>query len=156
MILLVDRFGFGFDSTLSCLWDMTHEGAVLASSLEDERRDTKVFSETCIPLGTYRLALKTHGGFHDRYLRRFPEFHIGMIEVLDVPGFTNILWHCGNDADDTAGCLLIGPYPVVTPDGEFEISQSVKRYKTVYPPIAEAIASGALCEVTYAERKPAA
>lgn len=159
MRFLVERYGFGFDSTLSSLWNVTDgrdSGIILASSLEDERRDTKVFGETCIPLGTYRLALRTHGGFNQRYRKRFPGFHLGMIEVLNVPGFTDILWHCGNDDDDTAGCLLIGSYPVVTPDGEFEITASVRRYKVIYPPIAKALAAGIKCEVTYAERKAAA
>ena len=159
MRLLVDRFGFGNDSTLSRLWNITGGDAdkmALAFALEDERRETKVFAETCIPLGTYQLGLKTYGGFHQRYKKRFPDFHLGMIEVLDVPGFTDILWHCGNDDDDTAGCTLIGSYPVVTPDGEFEISASVRRYKMVYPPIAKAIAAGMRCEVEYAERQAAA
>ena len=158
MNLLVERFAFGNDSTLSRLWNITGGDAgkiALAFTLEDERRETKVFAETCVPLGTYRLGLKTHGGFHERYRRRFPDFHLGMIEVLGVPNFTAILWHCGNDDDDTAGCTLIGSYPVVTPDGEFEISASVRRYRVVYPPIARAIAAGVHCDVMYAERKAA-
>ena len=159
MRLLVDRFGFGFDSTLSSLWNVTDGRAnriALAFTLEDERRGTKVPGETCIPAGTYQLGLREFGGFHERYKKRFPDFHLGMIEVLNVPGFTDILFHCGNDDDDTAGCLLIGSYPVATPDGEFEISASVRRYKMVYPPIAKAIAAGTHCEVEYAERQAAA
>lgn len=161
----VERMGFGLDSTLSVLWNITggHE-IQLAASLEDERRQTKVFAETCIPLDTYELGLRTNEAapgqpptFHDRYKARFgPDFHIGMIEVLNVPGFTDILWHCGNDDDDTGGCLLIGSYPIITPDFEFEIAASVNRYRKIYPDIAQAIASGERCIVQYVERRPAA
>lgn len=32
-------------------------------------------------------------------------------EVRDVPGRSNILFHAGNTAGDTAGCILLGQYP---------------------------------------------
>ena len=152
----VERFAFGLDSTLSRLWSVTHGNRLaIAVGVEDERRRKKVFAETCIPLGVYRLALRTHGGFHARYRKRFPGFHVGMIEVMDVPGFTDILWHIGNDDEDTAGCLLIGSYPVVTPDCEFEVAASERQYRIVYPGIAASIASGEPIYVAYTERRPA-
>ena len=152
----VERYGFGLDSTLSSLFNITGGNRIaLAASLEDERRNTKVFAETCIPLGTYELGLRTWGYFHERYLRRFgADFHIGMIEILGVPNFTDILVHCGNDDDDTGGCLLVGSYPIVTPDGEFEIAASRKRYVKIYPDIAQAIATGERCIISYVERRP--
>lgn len=154
----VDRFGFGSDSTLSRLWDTTDGGLVpLAWCLEDERRLEKVFSQTCIPTGTYQLALRTHGGFHDRYTQRFPDFHIGMIEVMDVPDFTGVLWHVGNDHQDTSGCLLLGSTPILIPRaaGNFKVASSVDSYREVYPPIAAALAAGEECTVSYIERRPA-
>lgn len=158
----VERMGFGLDSTLSRLSETTGGLVVpLAWSLEDERRKKKVFAETCIPTGTYDLGLRTHGGFHGRYLKRFPDFHIGMIWVLGVQGFTDILWHCGNKPKHTAGCLLIGTTPLlllsdITDDYEFEIGQSVKAYRNVYPEIAARLKAGDSCRVTYLERKMAA
>ena len=38
----------------------------LAYTLEDEQRDVKVYGETRIPAGTYKLKLRTVGGFHTR------------------------------------------------------------------------------------------
>ena len=64
--------------------------------------------ETCIPNGTYKLGLRTEGGFHSRYSKRFPDIHQGMLEVKDVPNFKYILIHCGNTDEHTAGCLLLG------------------------------------------------
>ena len=43
-----------------------------------------ILHETRIPAGTYKLRLKTWGGY-DRYTKRFGEMHKGMLEVLDVP-----------------------------------------------------------------------
>lgn len=158
----VERMGFGFDSTLSRLCETTSGQAVpLAWSLEDERRKKKVFAETCIPVGIYDLSLRVSGGFHERYLKRFPDFHIGMIWVTGVVGFTDILWHCGNKPKHTAGCLLIGTTPLlqlsdITDDYEFEIGQSVKAYRAIYPEIAARLKAGDSCRVTYLERKMAA
>ena len=49
----------------------------------------------------------------------------------------NILWHIGNDDDDTAGCLLVGK----TSQDNF-IGSSTVAYKEIYPDIAGAIIRG--------------
>jgi hypothetical protein len=88
-------------------------GRLLAFTLEDEGRDTKVVGETRIPAGVYPVRLRTEGGHHAKYTRRFakgmgPTWHRGMLEVCDVPGFRWILIHIGNTHSDTAGCILVG------------------------------------------------
>ena len=69
--------------------------------------------------------------------------HKGMIEVLNVPNFSYILFHCGNTHKHTAGCILLGTTIVTKyrgrPDEEFQISQSTKAYKHVYSIIADAL-----------------
>lgn len=153
----VERFGFGRDSTLSRVANIT-DGTerFLCWGLEDERRETKVFAKTCIPVGTYELQLRTHGGFHDRYRKRFPEMHVGMIEVVGVPGFTDILWHIGNTDEDTAGCLLVGAVPIIVPEGagEFEVARSTNAYKKLYPQVSGPLVEGVKVAVTYTERRP--
>lgn len=57
----------------------------------------KVREETAIPTGKYQVR-RTWS----------PKFGRSMMEVLDVPGFRGIRIHPGNDASDTAGCLLVG------------------------------------------------
>lgn len=107
--------------------------------LEDEGRTLKVKGETRIPVGTFIVSLRTEGGFHQRYLKRFgPAFHHGMLWVKDVPGFEWILFHLGNTDEDTAGCLLVGQ----TWTGAGTISGSERAYRHFYPIAAAALLRG--------------
>ena len=140
------------DSTSGLLFEVNNgKRTFLCYTLEDEQRDVKVWGETRIPAGTYKLGLRTEGGFHNRYLSRYgADFHKGMIWVLDVPGFEWILWHSGNTDENTAGCLLLGNTQtsnLVAKDGF--IGSSRDAYKLVYPRVLSAIESGLDVEVTY-------
>ena len=153
MELEVIRFSSGTDSTNGILLEVdkqTCERKFLASTLEDEQRDKKIYGETRIPNGTYKLGLRKEGGYHARYSKRFSDFHIGMLHVLDVPGFEYILIHCGNTDEHTAGCLLVGDSQEnnqITKDGF--IGKSTQAYKRIYPRIAEAIDCGENVTITY-------
>jgi hypothetical protein len=140
------------DSTSGLLFEVNNsKRTFLCYTLEDEQRDVKVWGETRIPAGTYKLGLRTEGGFHNRYLSRYgADFHKGMIWVLDVPGFEWILWHSGNTDENTAGCLLLGNSQesnLVKKDGF--IGASRDAYKLVYPRVTAAIESGLDVEVEY-------
>jgi hypothetical protein len=140
------------DSTSGLLFEVNNgKRTFLCYTLEDEQRDVKVWGETRIPAGTYKLGLRTEGGFHNRYLSRYgADFHKGMIWVLDVPGFEWILWHSGNTDENTAGCLLLGNSQesnLVKKDGF--IGASRDAYKLVYPRVLAAIESGLDVEVEY-------
>ena len=160
MNLEVIRFSSGTDSTNGILFETIQQGneidgifkqtKFLAYTLEDEQRNEKVFGETRIPNGTYKLGLRKVGGYHARYSKRFPHIHIGMLHVLDVPGFEYILIHCGNTDEHTAGCLLVGDSQEnnqITADGF--IGKSTQAYKRIYPRIAEAIECGEDVTITY-------
>ena len=108
MKLEVLRFSSHSDSTLGLLFDVTEGRKFLCFTLEDEARVTKVMAETRIPEGKYELKLRTVGGYHERYTKKYGSFHKGMIHVQDVPNFKYILWHTGNTDEHTAGCLLLG------------------------------------------------
>ena len=146
MKLEVLRFNSSDDFTTGLLFDVTDNvRSFLCYTLEDEARTTKKWGETRIPAGTYKLTLRSEGGFHSRYLAKFgAEFHKGMIYVNEVPNFEYILWHIGNDDDDTAGCLLVGK----TSQDNF-IGSSTTAYKEIYPPIRDAILNGEDVTVTY-------
>jgi len=153
----VERFGMGLDSTLSRVWNIPNGKRIpLCWGLEDERRATKVFGETCIPTGTYEMGLRQYGRFHDKYSSRYADMHKGVIELLNVPGFSDILWHIGNDDEDTAGCLLLGSLPIIVTEGvgEFTVARSAIAYTRVYPQIAGPLSEGERCVVTYQERQP--
>lgn len=119
-----------------------------AYTLEDEYRDVlggkKVMGESRIPEGRYRVKLREFGGHHERYTQKY-DFHKGMLQVMDVPGFTDILIHTGNTEKHTMGCLLIGELP----SSSETIRDSVKAYKKLYPKIAEAILVGEEVWITY-------
>src|SRR5688572_16869373 len=69
-------------------------------TLEDEPREVKVAGETCVPHGRYELRLRKFGGLYDRYRVRYPWNEPGMLWLQDVPGFDDVLIHCGNHKND--------------------------------------------------------
>ena len=106
MDLEVIRFSSGTDSTNGILLEVNKHAPAphaegfrckrtfLAYTLEDEYRSEKKYGETRIPNGTYKLALRKTGGYHQKYSKRFPDIHVGMLHVTDVPNFEYILIHC--------------------------------------------------------------
>ena len=145
MHIKVKRFTSDDDTTLSTVWiDNNFE----CFGLEDEYREEKVAKETRIPAGEYKIALRTWGGFHTRYSKKFPIFHEGMLQVLDVPGFTAILIHIGNTDEDTAGCLLIGQNAIGV-SGSLSIGSSTRAYQEFYPKVLEAIKKGDKVTIEY-------
>jgi hypothetical protein len=132
------RFSSGQESTLGAL---SVDGKFVCFVLEDQHQAVKVASETRIPKGTYQLRLRGWGGFHNRYLAKF-DFHEGMIEIVGVPGFTDILLHCGNTDNNTAGCLLVGDGVHENVSTRGYLSSSESAYRRVYPSIANAVKNG--------------
>lgn len=147
MILFVNRFGFGKDSTLG---ELTGDGFA-CFTLEDERRRVKVKSETCIPPGTYTVKIRDDSPKYKKFDERWP-WHHGMLWLQDVPGFEYIYIHPGNSDDHTDGCILVGDVPQIMPDGEFQISRSRQAYERIYKPIRAVIDSGEEVQVVVVER----
>ena len=162
MELEVIRFSSGTDSTNGVLFEIDKHAPAphaegyrckrkfLAYTLEDEYREEKKYGETRIPNGTYKLALRTVGGYNEKYKRRFPDFHVGMLYVTNVPNFEYILIHCGNTDEHTAGCLLVGDSQEnnqITKNGF--IGKSTQAYKRIYPRIAEALVCGEEVTIKY-------
>lgn len=75
-------------------------------SLEDIQR-IKVYSETCIPYGRYRITLHRQS---PKYAKKkaFQSINGYMPYLLNVPGFSGVLIHPGNWPSDSAGCILPG------------------------------------------------
>ena len=150
MKLEVIRFNKGEDSTNGILFDVTNERKFLCYTLEDESRKQKVYGETCIPEGKYRINFRAEGGYHAKYSKRFADIHMGMLEVCDVPNFKYILIHCGNTDEDTAGCLLVGDTQEnnnIKKNGF--IGRSTAAYTRIYPDIADALSRGEEVTIEY-------
>jgi hypothetical protein len=141
MEIVVDRFVSDNDTTISRI---SVDGRFVCFGLEDEFREEKLAAETRIPAGSYVVGLRTEGGFHARYGRRFADIHRGMLHILNVPNFEFILIHCGNTDEDTAGCLLVGSQALTEP-GEMRVLQSTAAYRRFYPMVVDAAANGDLC-----------
>lgn len=145
MKLRVVRYYSSNDFTLGMLVDESNGRRFLAYTLEDEHRNVKVSGETRIPAGTYKITLRTVGGFHSKYAAKYGSMHKGMLWVRDVPGFEYILIHTGNTDEHTAGCLLVGN----TSEYRGFIGSSGDAYKRIYPAIAKALENGEEVTITY-------
>ena len=152
MKLDVVRTQFGEDATNSLLFiDDVFE----CYGLEDEVRDKKVYSETAIPLGEYEIKFRTVGGFHTRTKARYDAkygegWHLGMLELQDVPNFEFILVHSGNTDESTAGCYLVGNTQQdldVSKDGF--IGSSRTAYEKMYPKVRDALVAGDKVTIKY-------
>jgi len=162
MKLEVLRISSGPDSTSGVLFivddsaDNPHgEGfrckrSFVCYTIEDEHRDEKKYGETRIPAGTYKIKLRKEGGYHQKYSKRFPKIHRGMLHITDVPNFEYILIHCGNTDEHTAGCLLVGDSQENNQINENGfIGKSTQAYKRIYPRIAEALVNNKEVLITY-------
>ena len=152
MNLEVLRISSESDSSSGLLFDISNgTRKFLCYSLEDEYRNDKVMHETRVPAGTYNILLRTVGGFHARYTKRY-DFHKGMLHVQDVPGFEYILIPTGNTDEHTSGCLILGDSQENNQlmENGF-IGKSGQAYSRVYPPIAAALESGEEVTITYTD-----
>ena len=142
------RYNSGDDATCGSLFERADNLSRkwLCYTLEDEARDVKVRHETCIPVGKYRIELRTEGNMNSKYMMRY-KFHRGMLwlrEKFDGVnwsedwGFTYVYIHTGNTDDHTSGCPLVG----LTQSDKYTLQRSRLAYEKIYPLIAERIISG--------------
>lgn len=105
MKLKIERRYFSDDYTIGSLYI---NDIFFCDTLEDPNRDlnkngvfdngeSKVYGNTCIPFGTYKVELK----YSPKFKRELPR-------LINVPSFEGILIHRGNYPKDTQGCVLVG------------------------------------------------
>ena len=82
------------------------DGAYFCDTIEDKVRDLprepKVYDETAIPAGTYKVIVNMS-----------PKFKRLLPRLLNVPYFDGILIHRGNTEKDSVGCVIVGENKVV-------------------------------------------
>ena len=148
MRLHVFRISSSEDSTLGIMFEETEEKMqFLCFTMEDEARAVKVYGETRIPEGVYTISLRKHGGFHQRYSTpgHWAEtIHEGMLQIMAVPNFEDVLIHTGNNDDHTAGCLLVGNSATENITDQGSIGSSRTCYKRVYKEILAQVTRGGI------------
>ncbi len=146
MNLEVVRFSGAEETTLGLWFDVTTGVRQFwCFTLEDRYRAVKVSGSTRIPAATYKLELRTHGGWHEAYSKPGHwayEFHKGMIEITNVEGFTDILVHPLNRHTETKGCIGVGDGVSQNITDEGLLQSSRAAYRRIYPPIAAALLAG--------------
>ena len=71
-------------------------------------KNTKIKHKTAIPTGEYVLRTDiisprfSKNSYYMKVCRGY------VPRIMDVPGFDGVLIHCGNDENDTSGCILLG------------------------------------------------
>lgn len=123
MLIEVIRTTCGPSCTLG---KMYIDGVDMCYTLEDIVREEKVYGETAIPSGRYRVDVT--------YSNRF---QCDMPILLDVPNFSGVRIHPGNTDKDTHGCILVG-----TGINGGSLTESRAAYNRVFPEIRDAIESG--------------
>ena len=126
MLLTLTRFKRTREATFGRL---QIDGSEVCYTLEDVVRPAgiKVPGATAIPTGTYPVQITFS-----------PRFKQWMPILVGVPNFSGIRIHCGNHAEDTEGCLLVGK-TLHEPDW---IGDSRKAYQEVYAAIKDALDDG--------------
>ena len=67
------------------------------SMTEQQIGSKKVYGETAIPTGTYRIIIS----YSNKFKKQMPL-------LLNVPSFAGIRIHSGNTEKDSLGCILVG------------------------------------------------
>ncbi len=96
-----------------------------AMSINDIKKK-KVYEETAIPTGTYKLVID--------YSNRFKK---NMAHILNVPGYEGIRIHTGNSAKDSLGCIIVGKNKVVG-----KVVESRDTYNQLFPILQKAFKEG--------------
>lgn len=84
----------------------TDRGLNQNMSLE-EIKNKKVYGETAVPTGTYKIDMNTVSPKFKS--RTWAKPYGGKLpRLVLVPGYDGVLIHPGNKAEDTLGCILVG------------------------------------------------
>lgn len=100
--------------------------AYLCDTVEDKVRDlnkngvfdngeTKVYAETAIPYGTYKITMNVVSPKFSNY-DKYPyarKYRAYMPRLVNVNHFDGILIHPGNSARSSAGCIIVGKNKIV-------------------------------------------
>lgn len=161
--LHLERYSLGEKDTLGKL---SINGKFYAYTLEDVHaskgksafkfgvNDDQSLTFNCISSGKYEVALRAEGGgMHTTYSLKYPDFHKGMLHLLNVPKQNYVFFQIGTTEADTKGCIILGE-SIENEEAVSEsrlINGSENAYKMVYPLVLEYLNKGGKVYLTITE-----
>ena len=98
MTILLKRIALRDTYTIGKLYiDGVYQCDTIEDKVRDLSKEKKVYGETAIPYGTYKVSW-TYS----------PKFKRMMPLIENVPYFQGIRIHSGNTAKDSLGCIIVG------------------------------------------------
>ena len=83
-------------------------GLTQDSSLEEIKKK-KIYGKTAIPVGTYEVTLNVVSPKYSKSPFMLKNANGGRVpRLIDVPGWSGVLIHTGNPAEDSLGCIIVG------------------------------------------------
>jgi hypothetical protein len=107
-----------------------------------EIQSKKVYGQTAIPYGTYKIDMNTVSPkFKDR---AWAKPYKGILPRLEnVKGYEGVLIHVGNKAEDTLGCILVGENKV-----KGQVINSTATFYELMTVLLKAQSAGEVIELT--------
>lgn len=107
-----------------------------------EIQSKKVYGETAIPTGTYKIDMNTVSPkFKDRSWAKFCGGKLP--RLIDVPGYSGVLIHVGNKPADTLGCILVGDNKI-----KGQVINSTSTFQELYSLMLKAKVAGEEITIT--------
>lgn len=131
------------------------DGVFFCNTLEDKSRglkqtdslffikQRKVYGETAIPTGTYGVAMNITSPKYSASAWYWQVCQGKVPRLLNVPGWEGVLIHTGNDALQTAGCILVGKNTKVG-----QLTESKATFKSLYKEMKRAYDEGEEITIT--------
>ena len=145
-----------FNCSTYCISHIYIDGKYICDGIEDTDRmldddmseeyikSKKVYGKTAIPTGKYKMIINMVSPKFSKN-KYYMKFCNGKLPRLYyVKGFFGILWHKGNTADDSAGCLILGYNKI-----KGKVIDSQRAFETVYHMLDVANRIGENIWVTY-------
>lgn len=125
MILNLYRHTYNTTGDRNIIGDLFIDGVFFCHTLEDEIRadGVKVKHETAIPSGSYKVILSRS----NRFKRIMPL-------LIDVPMFSGIRMHGGNNSKHTSGCPLVAfntDYKKIWGTAESKLTKKLKGQESI-------------------------
>lgn len=128
------------------------DGVYMCDTLEPQTRDLskakKIPGKTAIPAGTYTVMMDVFSSRFGRQSFYLTYANGGKLPRLyNVPYFEGVLIHCGNTADDTEGCILVGENRKVG-----QVLNSRLTFRKLYSKLMEAYRRSEVITITVKRR----